>query len=266
MAIKNLIHSLPVPLLRKLRFVRDQIAIRTYRPKIADHIYGGIRLRVKIEDKMSARWYDRDFEELPEITFLKQQRLKPGALVFDLGAHQGVIALLLARIVGPSGRVIAVEAGTYNFEIAHQNKALNEANNLSIIQAAVARQSGITMSFTGGINGTVSPSGELVLSTSIDALAAEHGNPDVVMLDVEGSENTALEGATETLKSGANWYLEVHAGCGLEELGGSSQRMAQLFENHGYSLYCQTDEHYKHEFRPMSIVPAGRFFMIAIKK
>jgi FkbM family methyltransferase len=266
MTIEAIVHRLPAPVLRRLRFLRDQIAIRTYRPRIVDHVYGGIRLRVKVGDKMSGLWYDRDFDELPEVTFLKQKRLKPGALVFDLGAHQAVIALLLARIVGESGRVVAVEAGKYNFEIALENKFLNQAENLSIIRAAVAEKNGIPMSFSGGINGSVSPSGELVSSSSIDALASEYGMPDVVMLDLEGYENKALEGAIETLKSGADWYLEVHAGCGLEEFGGSSEEIAQLFQDFGYSLYCQTDEHYRNGFRPMSTVPTGRFFMIAARE
>jgi len=229
-------------------------------------VYGGIRLRVKVGDKMSGLWYDRDLDELPEVTFLKQKRLKPGALVFDLGAHQAVIALLLARIVGESGRVVAVEAGKYNFEIALENKLLNQAENLSIIRAAVAGENGILMSFSGGINGSISPSGESVSSISIDALASEYGSPDVVMLDLEGYEKKALEGAIDTLKSGADWYLEVHTGCGLEEFGGSSDEMAQLFQDFGYTLYCQTDEHYRNGFRPMSTVPTGRFFMIAARE
>ena len=105
-------------MLSSLRSVRDQIAIRTFKPTIVQHEYGGIGLRVRIADKISARWYDRDFDELPEITFLKQKRLKQGALVFDLGAHHGVIAMLLARIVGDTGRVIAIEAGEHNFNVA----------------------------------------------------------------------------------------------------------------------------------------------------
>jgi FkbM family methyltransferase len=265
MSIKAIVHSLPPPVLRRLRYLRDQIAIRTYQPKIVEHVYGGIDLRVKISDKMSALWYDRNFDELPEITFLKERRLKPGSLVFDLGAHQAVIALLLARVVGEAGRVIAVEAGKYNFEIAMENKTLNKAENLSVIRAAVAGQNGMPMSFSGGINGSISSSGEAVLSTSIDALAAEYGTPDVVMLDLEGYECRALEGATKTLASGANWYLEVHSGCGLEDFGGSSEQTARLFHDYGYSLYSQTDEHYRHGFQPMSTIPAGRFFMIAVE-
>jgi len=263
---KALLRGLPSPMVRSLRSVRDQIAIRTFEPKIVEHIYGGIGLRVRIADKISARWYDRDFDELPEITFLKQRRLKRGALVFDLGAHHGIIALLLARIVGDSGRVIAIEAGQHNFDVANENKSLNKAQNLSIIRAAVAETDGVTMSFTGGINGSISASGESVGSKSIDGLAFEYGNPDVIMLDIEGYEWRALEGAKEALHSNADWYIEVHSGCGLESFGGSSAEVVQVFRDHGYTLYCQTDEGYRDQFRPMTTLPKGRFFMVAVRE
>lgn len=262
---KALLHALPKPVIRSLRSVRDQVATRTFEPKIVKHTYGGIGLHVRLADKISARWYDRDFDELPEISFLKQKKLKRGALVFDLGAHHGVIALLLARIVGDTGRVIAIEAGQQNFEVANENKKLNAAENLLIIRAAVAEKDELMMSFTGGINGSVSVSGESVSSKSIDGLASEYGNPDVVMLDIEGYESRALRGAEETLNSKADWYVEVHGGCGLESFGGSPAEVVQIFRDHGHNLYCQTDEHYRDQFRPMTTLPKGRFFMIATR-
>ena len=59
---------------------------------------------------MGAGWYDHDWPELPEIALLKQHGLRPGARVFDIGAHQGVVALMLSKTVGPEGFVLAVEA------------------------------------------------------------------------------------------------------------------------------------------------------------
>ena len=262
-AMKKILRGLPPPLLGKLRLVRDQLAIHSFRPKIVEHSYGGIPIRVNLADSMSARWYDHDSPELPEITFLKSRRLKSGSLVFDLGAHQGVVALRFANIVGPSGRVVAVEGGRRNFDLAIENKRLNKAENLSVLHAVVAAESGVPMSFSSDINGCVSSSGTTVISRSIDALAAEYGTPDVVILDLEGYECRGLAGATRTLKAGADWCVEVHAGCGLESFGGSAEQVVQLFRDGGYDLYCYADE--RESVHAMSTIPQGRFFLIATR-
>jgi len=260
--MKKILHGLPAPVLGKLRFVRDQLAIHTFRPKIVEHSYGGIHLRVGLADRMSAQWYDRDTAELPEITFLKGRRLRSGSLVFELGAHQGVVALQFASIVGPTGRVVAVEGGQRNFDLAMDNKRLNQAENLSMLHAVVTSQSGVPVSFSSEINGCVSSAGKPVISCSIDSLTSEHGTPDVVMVDLEGYECKALEGATRTLKAGADWCVEVHAGCGLESFGGSAEQVVQVFKDYGYDLHCYAEE--RDEVHAMSTIPQGRFFLIAV--
>ncbi len=264
--LRTLVRRLPDPVVRKLRLVRDQIAIRSFKPRIVEHVYGGVLLNIKIADKMSASWYDHDFDELPEIAFLKSRGLKPGALVFDVGAHQGIIALMMAHIVAPSGRVIAVEASEHNFSIANENRRLNDAANLIMVKAAIAETSGGHIPFSGGLNGAISPVGDLVSTRSIDDLASEYGMPAVVMLDIEGYEYKALQGAQKTLRAGPNWYVEVHGGCGLEAFGGSSDAIADIFHSHGYKIYIQTDEHYRDQFRLMENSPEGRFFLIAVKE
>lgn len=212
---------------------------------------------------MSARWYDQDREELPEIEFLKTVRVWEGARIFDLGAHQGVVALRLARTLGSSGQVIAVESGRRNFELAMENKRLNEAGNLTLLHAVVDAIDGNSVLFSSEINGSVSASGNPVASRSIDSLALQYGVPDLVMLDIEGYECRALAGAAETLETCANWCIEVHAGCGLESFGGSAEQVVQIFTDHGYSLHCYAEDEDK--VHSLSFIPRGRFFLIATR-
>jgi FkbM family methyltransferase len=263
LVLKNVLHRLPEPIVRNLRFIRDQVAIRTFRPRIVKHNYGGIPLVVSLADSMSAQWYDQDRPELPEIEFLKTVRLWEGARIFDLGAHQGVVALRLARTLGFSGQVIAVEGGRRNFELAMENKRLNDADNLIILHAVVGSTDGSSISFSSDINGSVSHSGSLVTSRSIDALALQYGAPDLVMLDIEGYECHALAGATETLETCANWCIEVHAGCGLESFGGSAEQVVRIFKDRGYSLHCYAED--EDEVHNLSTIPQGRFFLIATR-
>lgn len=59
----------------------------------------------------AAPWLERPERELEEATskMIEALALKPGMVVADVGAGSGVITLLLARQVGPEGRVLAVD-------------------------------------------------------------------------------------------------------------------------------------------------------------
>src|SRR6266567_1987426 len=87
---------LPQSVWTRLRLARIHYGIRRYETHRVRHMYGGFALDLCLADPMAQGWYDHDWDELPEIALLKHSRLRPGARVFDLGAHQCVVALMLA--------------------------------------------------------------------------------------------------------------------------------------------------------------------------
>ena len=105
---------LPPSLVGRYRGWRVRRLIAGYSPRVVEHQYGAARLRIELTDPMAAGWYDHDWSELPEIETLRGRTLRPGACVFDIGAHHGVVALMLASEVGSAGQVIAVEANPHN--------------------------------------------------------------------------------------------------------------------------------------------------------
>lgn len=260
---------LPGPLRSRLRTWRIRRSVAAFPRRTVEHDYGGGTLKVHLADPLGAGWYDHDWPPLPEIVALRSSRLKPGARVFDAGAHQGVVALMLAREVGPSGRVIAVEASPHNAAVARTNRDLNGAHHLEIVQAAVASKPG-TLSFSEGLNGSLASAGEwgriTVPAVSLDDLADQHGVPDVVFIDVEGAEVLALAGATKALAAGADFFVECHVGCGLETLGGSVDAILAHFPRSRYRLHVRREQ--DTEFRPLvdgeSIV-TDRFFLLATR-
>jgi hypothetical protein len=92
-----------------LRKARVEYALWRYPAKKVRHRYGSEEFEIEIKDPLAEGWYDHDWDELPEIAVLRRHALRPGARVFDIGAHQCVVAMLLAREVGPLGTVLAVE-------------------------------------------------------------------------------------------------------------------------------------------------------------
>jgi FkbM family methyltransferase len=194
-----------------------------------------------ITDPMAESWYAGGMESIKEIQFLEASKLKKEAIVFDIGAHQGIIAIVMAKIVGASGKVIAIEANPYHAQCAEANARLNNVPQLAVMNRAIASEPGELLFADDWGGQSFDTKGVKVQAMPIDALAQQHGTPDVLFIDVEGFECEVLKGATETLKSRPDFYIEVHVGVGLEEAGGSVEKLLALLPS-DYTLTAMQGE------------------------
>ncbi|HMD47467.1 MAG TPA: FkbM family methyltransferase, partial [Bryobacteraceae bacterium] len=175
--------------------------------------------------------------------------------------------LMLAKTVGPEGFVVAVEANPENSVAGERNRELNAVGNCKVMHAAGAAQSG-TLVFNRGQNGQVDDgAGEWgrmeVRAVSVDDLAAEHGQPDVLFIDVEGFECELLRGAQKTLAGRPDCFVEVHVGAGLEKYGGSVNAVLGLFPS-GYEYFIAPPEGAFVPLAQNSPVLRDRFFLVAL--
>jgi FkbM family methyltransferase len=266
--MKELVKAMvPRPLWTQLRMLRQRHMLASFERRRVRHVYGGYDLEVELVDPMAAGWYDHDCPELPEITLLKEHGLRPGAKVFDIGAHQCVVAMILAKTVGPQGSVVALEASQENFQAAQQNLKLNRIDNCRVLHAAGAAQSG-TLIFNRGTNGQVDDgSGEWgqveVQSYCIDDLAVEFGDPDVLFIDVEGFECELLRGAKKTLARRPDCFVEVHVNGGLEKFGGSVAQVLDFFPD-GYEFFAALPDQNFMPLQQGSDLLLDRFFLVAL--
>jgi len=128
-----------------------------------------------------------------------------GAVFVDIGANIGTYTLWASRLVGPAGRVVALEPHPRTYAKLRFNVLSNEAVNVVLLNVAAAGEEGTTLlRFDGGgnIGGASLLSGaegaaEVTVPITTRPLksileGAGVARPDIIKIDVEGFEDQAL--------------------------------------------------------------------------
>jgi FkbM family methyltransferase len=155
----------------------------------------------------------------PQETRLLRALLRPDMTVIDVGANWGYFTLLAASLVGPRGRVVALEPEPRLFQLLDENVRLNDLSHVTAFRAAATDRSNVTLplrifdetSGNWGVSSISSGVGETrdVDGRSLDELTMELGLEaiDLVKIDVEGHELAVLAGMAAGLA--ANRYRRL---------------------------------------------------------
>ena len=173
--------------------------------------------------------------------------LPPGGVLVDIGANVGFFSLLGATVVGPSGRVFAVEPYPPNFSILQEHIALNHFTNVHAHPIAVSDQPGSLRlyapppdahrEFNVSIVNSPSAAAFDVPAKTLDQCLAEWGvsSIDLMKVDVEGAEAKVLGGGGQALKEGIvkNLACEINGGY-LRALGSSQRELVEQIKSYGF--------------------------------
>jgi FkbM family methyltransferase len=164
----------------------------------------------------------------PEVQNAILAVVRPGAVVYDIGAHLGTMALGAARLVGDLGRVVAFDGDPENIARLREHTARNGlGDRLRVVHAAVWSRTamggisfrrGAAVRSQGGVeadgNLPVLASGQIINVAAIsldDFIAASEIPPELVKIDVEGGEYEVLRGGTKLFaKQRPLVIVEVH--------------------------------------------------------
>jgi FkbM family methyltransferase len=190
-------------------------------PSMVATFSDGRRFRIGAGDLMYEQIY-RLGEYEPEVTETIRSILRPGDFAVDLGANHGWFSVVMARAVGASGAVWAIEPGAAMVAALQSNLELNPGLPVTVHRLAVADAGGEVLlhHFSDLPHGHASTSAlgreafdtERVRCVVLDELLAGAGAPPaLVKMDVEGSELKVLQGATALLAARASmWVIEVN--------------------------------------------------------
>ena len=208
---------------------------------------------------VQAMMLSTDYE--PETQGLLRRTLRPGMVVLDIGAHIGFYSILVADLVGPSGRVYCFEAYRPNYRTLTRNLRANHFGWAEPYNLALSDRTGTATLSLNPINdgghslGSMANNPNLigwdwtklrktVPTTTIDEFIREKGigRVDFIKIDVEGAETLVFSGASKLLSR-----PEAPAICC--EVGNKAQ------EQFGKTEGDLRDQLYAHKYRSFFIGP-----------
>ncbi|HUF76242.1 MAG TPA: FkbM family methyltransferase [Longimicrobiales bacterium] len=139
---------------------------------------------------------------------------RPGDVFWDIGAHKGFVTLAAASMVGPAGRVVAVEPSATNLRFLRRHLAWNGVRNVSVLPLALSDAVG-EAAFGGpgsSIAFRLGEGHEKVDVTTVERLVS-HGDlprPHVLKIDVEGAEAAVLRGMGPLLQGDQALLISTH--------------------------------------------------------
>jgi len=178
-------------------------------------IYGGCRFYLTPEAGLRYWIPSRGIKADETLLRNAAETVKPGNVVWDVGANMGLFSFAAAGLAGANGRVYAFEPDAVMASLLRRSARLNpKAAPVEIIPCAVAEDvalahfqiaersrasnalEGFELSQIGGVREM-----QTVLTISLDWLAERLPPPDVLKIDVEGAELSVFHGAQQLLKT-----------------------------------------------------------------
>ena len=179
----------------------------------------------------------------PEVQKLYSALVKPGMVVYDVGANVGFLSMLGAWLAGPTGHVFCFEPLPSNADAIRHNIQLNAFENVTVIPFALGdKQQTVEFLVSADVGwGKVAglPGNEpqeivnriQVRADTLDNVVAEANlrPPDIIKIDIEGAEVGMIEGAKQTLlRSRPTLFIELH---------GTNREVDRLLTGANYQSY-----------------------------
>ncbi|HYU80592.1 MAG TPA: FkbM family methyltransferase [Vicinamibacterales bacterium] len=166
-------------------------------------------INVCLGEYMQQRIFFDGYYERSVIEWLKHT-LRPGDVMWDVGANIGALSLVAARLCR---RVVAFEPDPRCVARLNRNVAMNAANNVVVLPVALTEHTGRASFYQSAEMNTGMSSviaGRLRVATPMDVdgvradeLLAAHPDlrPTIMKIDVEGAEHLVLRGAAQLLST-----------------------------------------------------------------
>jgi len=216
----------------------------SYKRKMPDVAGGG---PIFVSTAGGLKYLFRSMNDIdPSLLNLARDYVKPGDVVWDIGANIGLFSFAAAYFSQAKGQVISFEPDAWLIQLLRRSCSLqNSATTapVQIVPVAVAETcdlrtfnianrsratnflEGYGHSQTGGVSEK-----QTVMCVSLDWLADRLSTPHVVKIDVEGAEIEVLKGGTQLFAKAKPIII-----CEVAEANGAA--VFELLDSSGYDIY-----------------------------
>ncbi len=176
--------------------------------------------------------------------YLYLAELKNPPIVVDVGAHHGVYAILLGKLVQQKrGKIIAVEPNPKAFKILEENVRLNNLEDTVICERVAVMERAGTFQFTDNEDQSRIAEANDASGFSVDALPLSNllrkysiADVDVMIIDVEGAELNVLRSIIWGQCRFGRIFCELHP-YNWKHFGYSESDMVNFLTQHRFRCF-----------------------------
>jgi FkbM family methyltransferase len=188
-------------------------------------------------------YYSGSFEPLAEKAL--ERLARAGMVAIDVGANVGYHALPLARRVGDTGLVLAVEPSGRAMRRLRRNAELNGLQNVRFLRMALGdadlESAMLRIRSSYRLDGRDRPELQRVRVRTLDSLVGDEGiaRLDLLKVDVDGFEARVFAGAEQTLARFRPSILFELVPQEVRRLGEEPEEVLSRLLSLGYRLYTE---------------------------
>jgi FkbM family methyltransferase len=201
----------------------------------------------------------------PQLVAYMRRALEPGMTVVDIGANIGYFAVLAASLVGPAGRVIAVEPEPTTAAILAANLWRNGAHNAEVLPLAAMAHTGhvpLIVNESGRSGNWVLPGGpaeRMVPCARLDELL-DDGPVHFVKTDAQGADHLAIRGMEGTLARSPDVSMVIEFAPTIPDLHGETTlEVLRYLQSLGFAIGPMTEESQPNPMPPEVIMYLGEY-------
>ncbi|MFH0878152.1 MAG: FkbM family methyltransferase [Lentisphaerota bacterium] len=204
-----------------------------------------------LKKRMYPSWIQRKAEACWPLAATVRPLLKPGQTAVDVGANMGYVSYLLAKMVGPDGKVFSLEPIPSTYDLLQSNmRRLHLSQVIPMNYAASFESRDAEMEIPFFADGTPNyyearllppgapselPSVNVCMRT-LDDLLRDEPSVQFIKIDAEGHELDVLRGATEILRRDRP-ILVIEVWGDPDQPGTPAAGLFSLLAAEGYSAY-----------------------------